>query len=75
MEIERGFGDDLGPQKSSIVVDSMKKISTNLDRIRCDSRNSRPKILGATEREEQWWRTEPVSGFSAVSAISAAPSA
>ena len=39
----------------------MKKIDTNLDRIRSDSRHSRPKILGFSERVEGWWRTEPVS--------------
>ena len=57
---------------NSMVVDSMKKISTNLDRTRFDSRHWRPEILGPPEREEQWRRTEPVSGFSAVSAVSAA---
>jgi GxxExxY protein len=33
-------------------VDSMKKIETRVDRIRSDSRNSRPEILGPPERDE-----------------------
>jgi len=37
----------------------MKKIDTNPDRTRSDSRHSRPKILGFPERGEEWRRTEP----------------
>jgi hypothetical protein len=33
-------------------VDSMKKIDPKLDRIRFDSRHSRPEILGPPERDE-----------------------
>ena len=51
----------------------LKKISTNLDRIRSNSRHSRPEILGFPERGEEWRLAEPVSGFSDVSAVSAAP--
>src|SRR3954465_4202155 len=51
-----------GPQSFSCVVDSMKKIQTNLDRIRSSSRNSRPEVLGSPMRAEsrtgaQTWRT------------------
>jgi len=59
--------------RSSIVcVDSMKKIDTNPDRTRSDSRHSRPEILGFPKREQEWRSTEPGSGLSAVSAVSAA---
>jgi hypothetical protein len=33
-------------------VDSMKKVDSRLDRIRSNSRNSRPQTLGPPEREE-----------------------
>src|SRR4051812_2499547 len=51
-----------GPQSFSCVVGSMKKIQTNLDRIRSSSRNSRPGVLGSRVRAESrtgapTWRT------------------
>ena len=47
-------------QSSIVRVDSMKKIDTNPDRTRSDSRHSRPEILGSPESWGDWWRTEPV---------------
>ena len=54
MEIEMLVGKSaVGPHpKFHRFVDSQKKIDTQLDRIRFDSRDSRPETLGPPEREE-----------------------
>jgi len=53
-------------QSSIVLCRFNEKIDTNPDRIRSDSRDSRPKILGFP------MRTKPVSGFGAMTVVSAA---